>query len=330
MSLICGSIEMLRLVEGTSDYLHAQVPLFMVERAAATTDIAGSGQLWVNSADSQLYFTDDGSVDYLISGAGSGFANTGFEIRSAANLDTEARLIEFTHSDSTIRAQIGYVASGVLQILNEVHGEGIILGGEDAGGVSRTFLTADPDSTTTVRGDTDVNIQVNAGVNSAVFTGGGAVTLYYNNNTKFRTADQTAAGNISGAEVYDADGGYRPVGLGVIIDDSTVFGSGTQTPFQQINAHQSIKHTNASVTTYNTYASTGTDQTDIPDGAQWEVKNDGAGALTIGSGTGVTLYWWDGAGSTPPTGNRTLARGGFCTVKKISDTRYEIVGNGLT
>jgi hypothetical protein len=41
----------------------------MVERAAATTDIAGSGQLWVNSADSHLYFTDDSSTDYQISGA---------------------------------------------------------------------------------------------------------------------------------------------------------------------------------------------------------------------------------------------------------------------
>lgn len=154
--------------------------------------------------------------------------------------------------------------------------------------------------------------------------------FYYNNVEKLATVLETAADQISGAEVLNADGVAKPVGLGVVEDDGTTFGSGTQNPFQQVNAHESIKHTNGSAAAYTTYADTGTDQTNIPAGAQWEVKNDGAGALTILGGTSVTLYWWDGGGITPPTGTRTLARGSICTVRKISDTRYEIWGNGLT
>lgn len=115
-----------------------------------------------------------------------------------------------------------------------------------------------------------------------------------------------------------------------IADDATSFGSGTQTPFQLINAGQSIKHVNASAAAYTTYTNSESNQTVIPDGAQWEIKNDGAGALTILGGTSVTLYWWAGAGSTPTTGTRTLARGGICTVRKVSDSRYEIFGNGIT
>jgi hypothetical protein len=73
MSLICGSIEMLRLVEGINDYLHAQVPLFMVERGTPVANIAGSGQLWVkNDTPNTLWFRNDAGTDVQL---GSGISN---------------------------------------------------------------------------------------------------------------------------------------------------------------------------------------------------------------------------------------------------------------
>ena len=46
--------------------------LYLGEIAAADTDIAGKGQLWVNSADALLYFTDDLGNDYNLTAGGSG------------------------------------------------------------------------------------------------------------------------------------------------------------------------------------------------------------------------------------------------------------------
>jgi hypothetical protein len=46
--------------------------IYVVERAAAKADKTGQGQIWINSSNSHLYFTDDGGTDYQISGAGAG------------------------------------------------------------------------------------------------------------------------------------------------------------------------------------------------------------------------------------------------------------------
>lgn len=49
--------------------------LFMVEKAAADADVAGSGQLWVKTATpNQLWFTDDAGTDVQL-GVSSGLAN---------------------------------------------------------------------------------------------------------------------------------------------------------------------------------------------------------------------------------------------------------------
>lgn len=48
--------------------LEASFVIYIGERAAAKADNIGFGQLWVNSADSHLYFTNDSGTDYQVSG----------------------------------------------------------------------------------------------------------------------------------------------------------------------------------------------------------------------------------------------------------------------
>lgn len=284
--------------------------------------------LGVPGGATYLYYDGIGKV---------GSASTGIrvfgDITTSTPPTTEAisARVNFMDSDETdLIGEFGYIGSNILRLRNKMHSGLVHISGEDSSGAERIFLIGDPDATTIVRADTNLELQVNNGETALLATANGAVGLYFNNILEFETSFPTAANIMTGARVRSAAGAMQPVGLGVIINDATAWGSGTITPFQLVNAHESILHDEASATTMNTYASTGGDQTNIPDGAQWEVKNDGAGALTIGNGTGVTLYWWAGLGVTPATGIRTLARGSIATVRKISDTRYEIWGNGLS
>ena len=60
LSLIAGGVEIMRMVEGADDYIRANVPMLILERAAAVADIAAFGQLWVaNDVANTLRFTDD-------------------------------------------------------------------------------------------------------------------------------------------------------------------------------------------------------------------------------------------------------------------------------
>ncbi len=255
----------------------------------------------------------------------------GASVYSVGNTDAETRVLEFRHSDGTPRGAIGHTGSDVFVLENRIHGGNMQFEGEAAsGGAQRIFMAADPDGVTTFRAQTNLQFQVAGSESAIIATANADVALYYDAVEKFRTSDEAAADMISAAEVLNAAGAFKPVGLGVIEDDATAFGSGAQTPFQQINAHETIENNETVATSYTTYASTGSDQTNIPNGAQWEVKNTNTGALTILGGTSVTLTWFDGAGAVAPTGTRTLARAGRCVVRKINDTNYEIWGIGLT
>lgn len=246
------------------------------------------------------------------------------------NSDVDERELRFAHADGTVRGRIGHFVGSDFTFKSEIHGGIVILSGEDTGTVERFFLVGDPDAITSLRGDTNVQIEVAAGELAIECIANSVVVLYTDNIERFRTTSETLADQISGARVLNAAGVYKPVGLGVIEDDATAFGSGAQTPFQQINAHETIENNETVATSYTTFASTGGSQTNIPAGAQWEVKNTNTGALTILGGSAVTLTWFDGAGAAAPTGTRTLARAGRCIVRKISDTNYEIWGVGLT
>ena len=72
------------------------------------------------------------------------------------------------------------------------------------------------------------------------------------------------------------------------------------------------------------------DDSTIPNGSKWLIVNEGTGAISILQDTGVTIRLFDGGGSAPSTGTRTLARAGVATIVKYTDTEYWIWGQGLT
>ncbi len=189
--------------------------------------------------------------------------------------------------------------SGGTEIRGLAHGDPIVMIAENAGGTARTLLSADPDT---------------------------GVAMYYPGvgNTALITADHTAADEISGARVRNADGDLQPVGLGVMIDDPTSWGSGTVTPFNQDNVGESIEQDNASGTNYDTHPSTGSAQTNIPNGAWWFVTVSVANTTTIRGGTGVTLRVFKGDGSAVVDADAIIPRGSFAVVRKASDTVYEV------
>ena len=73
-----------------------------------------------------------------------------------------------------------------------------------------------------------------------------------------------------------------------------------------------------------------------PGSAQTSTSNFGfaitsGGTLTIVNGTITNLDWIDGSGSLPTrTASRTLAYNSIVTLRKVSDTTWQIWGNGIT
>jgi predicted phage tail protein len=158
-----------------------------------------------------------------------------------------------------------------------------------------------------------------------------AIWFYNNGALVATTVERTAAAQISGLQVEDANGALRPVGLGVLVNDADLFNTaGTHTPFQQVNANQVIYWIGGGASNFDTYAETGSNQTNIPVGAMWTVQCDGAGTLVIRGGSNVNIRYWAGDGSTPADADVTVARGGVATVRKVADDTYDVWGIGLS
>ena len=100
--------------------------------------------------------------------------------------------------------------------------------------------------------------------------------------------------------------------------------------FQQVNANQVIYWIGGGASNFDTYAETGSNQTNIPVGAMWTVQCDGAGTLVIRGGSNVNIRYWAGDGSTPADADVTVARGGVATVRKVADDTYDVWGIGLS
>ena len=166
-----------------------------------------------------------------------------------------------------------------------------------------------------------------------IINGSTNVTLQWTGASKFRTTDETANDNTSGAEVRDGSGTYRNVGFNDMI--TTSFGnSGTQ-DFTRAEAGHSFRATHSTgVRTFRTESADG----DIPNGAVWICRNlsTSSGTVTIASqGSGNTIRHYSGSGSAPlesvnGANTFTLARGGIATLVKVADDEYEMWGIGIT
>lgn len=128
-------------------------------------DAAGVNQKMIEcNPDGNVDIYEDGLLRLTAQNAGV------VGVVSDGNTDTETRLLEFFHQDKTLRGFCGYNGAGTLRLENRIHGASITLASENAAGVLKNLLSADPD------GDL---LLYRAGVNTAktVSVAGGALKI---------------------------------------------------------------------------------------------------------------------------------------------------------
>jgi len=124
----------------------------------------------------------------------TGTNSTGrLNVYSDGNTDAEQRTINFAHQDGTVRSSIGNVTSTEFILRNLIHGGPVQITAEDDAGVTRTILDADPDSTTILRADTSIILQVAAGETAIIANDNSSVDLYYDNQLRFNTLTSGSA-----------------------------------------------------------------------------------------------------------------------------------------
>lgn len=185
--------KFLHFVLGTSKwYLSKTGSMFIEERADADADVAGYGQLWVNTAEpNELFFTDDAGTDFQL---GTGISNlveditpqlggeldfNGFDITAIAPTTDTAT------ADRTISGQSAYASA----VTNQSASDLILKMGDHAtgGGTAGTVQIQGPDATvhfevneagefdgTTFRTDeTSRNIVIGEGAGASIIAGSG-------------------------------------------------------------------------------------------------------------------------------------------------------------
>jgi hypothetical protein len=245
---------------------------------------------------------------------------------SDGSTDTEPRVFRFHHADGTERGVIGYGGDDVFAIRNGIHAGHVEISGEDTGGIPRIFFNGDPDGITSLRGDTDVEIMVAVGAETAIYcTANLDVALYYNNQEQFRTSDEAGADIGMGAEVRHNDDSFYPVGMNVA-PEGNALDSGNETLANDLVGK---------MLTYNTATARSlffNNDGNIKLGAMFALKvGPSAGTLTGDGGTGVQIRWWNGSGwtTTAAAGNITIGVGSY-TIWKETDTLYWIDGPTLS
>lgn len=214
----------------------------------------------------------------------------GARLYSEGNTDTEDRRIQFTHQNATVRANVGFIGNDVFTIRNQIHGGNLTLEAEDSGGVVRTLFTADPDSATTVRGDTQTIIQVAAGaIDACTFTSDGGIV------TPNSEADEAG---FKGAPVNVQNGNYT---LALTDCGKTV-----------------RKESGGAGETY-TVPATGT----WPIGTIIVIHNDGGGDLSINGSGAATLEEWNGS-----TGNKTLPDNNKAILEYVGGNAWKYSATG--
>jgi len=157
---------------------------------------------------------------------------------------------------------------------------------------------------------------------------GPSVALQDGGTTQLITQTHTTADKLTGVQIrhtngtlYDAGLSHMTRGTNSPSDDADVTGTGTYTVTED-DWHRTLRVNTTSTKTINFPS-----LSDVKNGAVLWIMNINTGVLTISAST--TLQWMDGSG-TSKTGNRTLARWGWITVWKLSDTVYYVTGSGLS
>ncbi len=155
-------------------------------------------------------------------------------------------------------------------------------------------------------------------------TGTDAVALRYNNVVTVRTQSEDASGQVSGLKVRHYNQTFKDVGAAV--ETFSVKNTSFSSESDWLDrVGETIFSGDGTAYTYTTPASTATA---IPNGAWWNIVNLGAGNITLAAGSGVTLRWLNGAGST---GSRTIAQWGSVKLwRRTASLWYLIDFGGVT
>lgn len=151
------------------------------------------------------------------------------------------------------------------------------------------------------------------------------VSLVVGGTEGIRVRSGTASDRASYAAVKGPDGNLYDIGYNTIPTDSSL-DSGNDTVAQGQIGHE-YAYDSATARTLNL-----TNNSAIIVDAVWAYYvGPSAGTLTAQAGTGVTLDYWDGSAwqTTAAAGSVTLGEGQG-TIKKISDTKYRIMGPNIS
>lgn len=171
-----------------------------------------------------------------------------------------------------------------------------------------------------MRPGVDFRLRGGAGGTESMITAlaDGAVELFMDSNVEFRTQDSNGTFNITGAEVKHWDGTFYDVGLAKMPKHNFA----SSFTVSDTHWHKRLVHNGTGTlnVTFNT-------ETSMPnDVVMWVQAKNGIVVLIDGS---MVLHFYDGA-STPVGGNITIARGGWATIVKDTDTLAHVTGVGLT
>lgn len=162
-----------------------------VERVLTTSDLTAGGS---PSVASKLVFVGAGSPDTVGTTRVIALEDGIAQIRSDTNANVN-RVIEFAHQDGTVQATIGHIGGATaLNITNRIHGAGVSITAEDAGGNERTGFSFDPDSTTTIVADNNMTLFTLVNRAAIVMTGGSDVALHHNLDETARTLPVATGG----------------------------------------------------------------------------------------------------------------------------------------
>ena len=136
--------------------------------------------LQTNAGESAIVCQQNAAVNIYYDGTLT--AATGveaFNIYANDSVSTSTVQLQLREASGSLRAQMGYSGSSTFFIRSVIHGAAIAINAEDSGGVLRNILNADPDNTTTLTGDTTLELSTNASVRLSINSVG---DFNYNDN----------------------------------------------------------------------------------------------------------------------------------------------------
>ena len=289
--------------------------IFLKEQADADADVAGEGQIWVNTATpNELYFTDDAGTDFRLN------FNTSAQLLAMLSDETGSGALVFATSPTLVTPALGTPASGNLESCTAYPGDsslvtvGTVATGTWNGdvvasvyldsdtahlGVAQTFSAAKTFSADPVFQD---NVKASFGTGSdstIVDTGSGMFIDFDEQNAGSKSLTIESDGNevllfggvgsaVNHFQITNSTTGNDPI-LEAVGDDTNI--GITLTPKGTGSIYGNREVSSYPLTDEETAPSTGVKYTSEPAPYDMKIEDVIAGLTT--AGTGATLFTFD-------------------------------------